>query len=73
MLLMKILKRYLVEATDSFDVLWAVELDIPLIIVNHTVSELAGIRELAQHLQAQFPQVPVHYIPQRCVYNLVFA
>ena len=52
---------------------YAVDADIPLIIVNHTVSELAGIRELAQHLQAQFPQVPVHYIPQRCVYNLVFA
>jgi len=26
---------------------------------------------LAGHLRDKFPQVPVHHIPQRCMYKLV--
>jgi hypothetical protein len=28
---------------------------------------------LADHLRRKFPQVPVHHIPQRCMYTLVTA
>ena len=51
---------------------YAIDAEFPLIVVNHTVSELAGIGKLAEHLQLQFPQIPVHHIPQRCTYSLVW-
>lgn len=55
------------------DAAYATDMNIPVIVVNHAVSEEAGLMNLAQHLQAQFPSVPVHHIPQRCMYQLVSA
>lgn len=49
----------------------AVDLGIPAIVVNHAVSELHGIELLARHLERQFPDVPIHHIPQTCMYRLV--
>ena len=40
---------------------WAHDLKLPLIIVNHAVSELHGMQALATYLQDQFPAVPVKY------------
>ncbi len=51
----------------------AIDLDIPLIVVNHAVSEEAGLINLAEHLRSAFPDIPVHHIPQRCMYKLVRA
>jgi putative NIF3 family GTP cyclohydrolase 1 type 2 len=47
------------------------DLGIPAIVVNHTVSELHGVEQLARHLAQQFPEVPVHHIPQSCMFQLV--
>jgi putative NIF3 family GTP cyclohydrolase 1 type 2 len=51
----------------------AVDLGIPVIVVNHAVSELNGVRLLAEHLAETFPEIPVCHIPQRCMYTLVSA
>jgi putative NIF3 family GTP cyclohydrolase 1 type 2 len=50
---------------------YAIDMGIPLIVVNHAVSEEAGLMNLAKHLRQQFPAIPVHHIPQRCMYRLV--
>lgn len=42
--------------------LWAADLDVPLIIVNHAVAEKPGMMALADYLGEQFPDVPTEYI-----------
>jgi putative NIF3 family GTP cyclohydrolase 1 type 2 len=53
------------------DAAYAIDMGIPLIVVNHSVSEEAGMINLAKHLQAQFPDIPVHHIAEQCMYRLV--
>ena len=53
------------------DAAYAIDMGIPLIIVNHAVTEEAGLINLARHLQSQYPAIPVHHIPQPCMYRLV--
>jgi len=65
-----------VIATDDGIEYWqdgglAIDLGIPVFVVNHPVSELAGVEALAAHLQAAFPNILVHHIPQTCMYVLV--
>lgn len=52
---------------------YAIDSGIPLIRVNHAVSELPGIRNLAEHLAKAFPSTPVHHIRQQCMYTEVEA
>jgi hypothetical protein len=54
-----------------FDGAYAIDTEIPMIVVNHVVSEEAGMINLAQHLQAKYPHIPVHHIPERCMYQIV--
>ena len=68
----------LVICTDDGFTYWrdgafAIDNDIPVIVVNHAVSEEAGIANLARHLQEAFPETPVHHISQGCMYRLVGA
>lgn len=49
----------------------AIDLGLPVIIVNHPVTEENGMKLLADHLAEQFPSVPVKHIPQRCMYRLI--
>lgn len=51
----------------------AVDARLPVAIVNHAVAELNGMRLLADHLNARFPQLPVYHIAQKCPYSLVTA
>lgn len=53
------------------DAAFAIDMGIPLIVVNHPVTEEAGMVNLAKRLQNQFPEVPVHHIAQQCMYRLV--
>jgi putative NIF3 family GTP cyclohydrolase 1 type 2 len=53
------------------DAAFAIDSGIPVIVVNHAVAELPGLMLLASHLRRRFPQVPVHAIPQRCMYRLI--
>ncbi|UCF35744.1 MAG: Nif3-like dinuclear metal center hexameric protein [Acidobacteriota bacterium] len=52
---------------------FAVDAGFPVAIVNHPVAEENGARLLAEHLAQVFPQVPVHHVPQRCMYRLYTA
>ncbi|MCJ7735848.1 MAG: Nif3-like dinuclear metal center hexameric protein [Anaerolineae bacterium] len=68
----------LVICTDDGFTYWrdgafAIDNDIPVIVVNHAVSEEAGMANLATHLQEVFPETPVHHIRQECMYRLVGA
>jgi putative NIF3 family GTP cyclohydrolase 1 type 2 len=65
-----------VIATDDGIDYWregavAIDLGIPIFVVNHPVSELAGVEALANHLHATFPDIPVHHIRQKCMYVMI--
>jgi putative NIF3 family GTP cyclohydrolase 1 type 2 len=47
------------------------ELDFPVIIVNHGVTEEWAIRNLAGYLQKQFPQLDIFHIPQFCPFTIL--
>ncbi len=49
----------------------SIDMGIPVIVVNHPVSEVHGMKLLAEHLAQKFPDVPVHFIPQSCMFQLV--
>jgi len=46
---------------------------MPLIVVDHTVSEEPGIINLAGYLKRQFPGVKVEYLPTHCPFKVVAA
>ena len=50
---------------------FAIDNDFPVVLVNHPVSEDHGMKLLAGHLSKVFPQIPVHHIPQRCMYKII--
>jgi putative NIF3 family GTP cyclohydrolase 1 type 2 len=53
------------------DAAYAIDMGIPMIVVNHHVSEEAGMMNLAKQLQQKFPQIPVHHVAQKCMYRLI--
>ena len=50
---------------------YAIDAGFPVAVVNHPVAEEYSMGLLAGHLREKFPQVPVHHIPERCMYKLV--
>ena len=52
---------------------WFQDTGVPLLVVDHTVSEEPGMINLAAYLQRAFPGVPVEYIPTHCPYKLIPA
>jgi len=50
---------------------WSLDNDVPLIMVNHSVSEEPGMRTLAKYIQNTFSDVPVIEIPVGCIYKTV--
>ena len=53
------------------DVRWAEDMGLGLIVCSHAASENWGVCNLAAHIAAAFPSVPVHYIDVSCPYRLV--
>ncbi|RPJ45766.1 MAG: hypothetical protein EHM21_09145 [Chloroflexi bacterium] len=53
------------------DAAYAIDNDLPIIVVNHAVSEEAGLMNLAKHLEVNFKEIPVHHIPQKCMFQWV--
>lgn len=41
-----------------------------LVVLGHAESEMPGMEYLAQWLQAKFPSIPVHFVPQKPVFQL---
>ena len=53
------------------DAALAIDAGLPLVVVNHPVSEEAAMATLADTLRDALAPVPVHHLPQRCMYRLV--
>ncbi|MHC4401229.1 MAG: Nif3-like dinuclear metal center hexameric protein [Planctomycetota bacterium] len=51
----------------------AIDVEQPVIVVNHPCSEEIGMKRLAEHLAQKFPQVPVHHVPQKCMFKIISA
>jgi putative NIF3 family GTP cyclohydrolase 1 type 2 len=51
----------------------ALDMGIPVIIVNHPVAEDYSMKTLADHLKKKYPALAVHYIPEGCMYRTVRA
>jgi len=52
---------------------WAIDRDLPLLVVNHATAEEWGMVSLTAYLRQQFPGVPVHHFPQGCQYRTARA
>ena len=52
---------------------WALDRDLPLLVVNHATAEEWGMRSLAEYLKLHFSGVPVQHFPQGCQYRSVRA
>jgi putative NIF3 family GTP cyclohydrolase 1 type 2 len=52
---------------------YAVDADYPVVVVHHPVSEEPGAGAIADHLRDKYPNIPVHHIPQQCMYQLITA
>jgi putative NIF3 family GTP cyclohydrolase 1 type 2 len=76
---MQCVERYAIDlaiCTDDGIDYWrdggfAIDMGIPIIVVNHTVSEEIGVQRLAEQIRQQFPAIPVHHVRQRCMYRLI--
>ena len=51
--------------------LWSLDLEIPVLVVNHATAELPGMMALAGYIEEQFPGVPVTYLPGEFPYDAV--
>jgi len=49
--------------------LWARDLDIPLLIVNHSTAEKPGMHAMADYLATRFPEVRVEYLDVEFPYS----
>lgn len=68
----------LVVCTDDGFTYWndgayAIDRDIPVLVVNHVVAEDHGMELLAGRLREKFPAVPVHYVKEWCMYRSITA
>ena len=52
---------------------WAIDRDLPLLVVNHASAEEWGMRSLAEYIRKHFPDVPVHHLAQGCQYEAITA
>lgn len=49
----------------------AIDMEYPVVIVNHACSEEIGMKRMAEHLSEKFPQVPVQHIAQKCMFQRI--
>jgi putative NIF3 family GTP cyclohydrolase 1 type 2 len=74
--MVKDLKADIVIATDDGISYWrdaslAIDMDFPMIVVNHACSEEFGMKNLAGRLAEKYPAVPVRHVPQNCMFKIV--
>lgn len=70
------LKPDVILATDDginfwTGALWATDIDIPLLIVNHATAEKPGMQMMAKYLRGVFPNTSVEYVDVRYPYSSV--
>lgn len=49
----------------------AVDAGVPVVVVNHATSEVRSMELLAEHLNEAFPDLPVHYVEQGCMFEII--
>ena len=74
--MLKELKADIIIATDDGISYWrdaalAIDMDFPMIVVNHPCSEEFGMKNLAAHLSKKYPSVPIHHIRQECMFKII--
>lgn len=74
--MVKEFKADIIITTDDGISYWrdaalAIDMNFPMIVVNHPCSEEFGMKNLANHLLQKYPTVPVHHIPQKCMYRII--
>jgi len=52
--------------------LWALDLGIPLLIVNHATAEKPGMQAMAGYLRKKFPEVRVEYLDVEFPYSTLY-
>jgi putative NIF3 family GTP cyclohydrolase 1 type 2 len=50
---------------------WAIDRDLPLLVVNHATAEEWGMQSLARYLEQHFPGTPVRHLAQGCLYETI--
>ncbi len=50
----------------------AIDMNFPVILVNHAITEEPGTVSMAEHLAEKFPQVEFYHIPEKCMYKTIF-
>ncbi|MDP6439751.1 MAG: Nif3-like dinuclear metal center hexameric protein [Candidatus Brocadiia bacterium] len=50
---------------------WAVDLGMPVLIVNHATAEKPGMQAMARYLRQQFPGTPTEYLDAEMPYSTV--
>lgn len=50
---------------------WALDRELPLLVVNHATAEEWGMKSLAEYLKVHFPGIPVRHFPQGCQYRTI--
>lgn len=68
----------IVICSDDGFVYWrdgpmASDMGVPIVIAHHGCTEVPGMKLLAEHLQSRYPDIPVHFIQQPCMYALIRA
>jgi len=43
--------------------LWSLDLEVPMLVVNHATAELPGMMAMVGYIEQHFPGVPVKYLP----------
>ena len=51
---------------------WSEDTGIPLIIVNHSLSEEPGMQTLAKYLEKKFTGIPIFQIPVGCIFKSLY-
>ena len=51
------------DGMNSWDgALWALDLGVPVLVVNHATAEKPGMQAMVEYLSRQFPDVPAEYV-----------
>ncbi len=51
--------------------LWSLDLDVPMLVVNHATGEVPGMQAMVSYIQQHFPDVPVEYLDSGFPYPAV--
>jgi len=50
---------------------WALDLDLPLLVVNHETAEIWGVRNMADYFKKTSPQLKVKSVAMSCMYRTI--